>query len=151
MQYQYQYRYPKTILCNANIGKNASDLALAIPIPISVMRIKFLQYQYHLNMDKFCNNTTSITIFHSVTVLSHSPALTTVFQRKKSYIMSLHREQQQTVRQNTVVDCYSLPCVAVAALNGLITIFRKKFMSYVPLNRTQQWTVVHCPVWQWLP
>ena len=74
MQYQYQYRYPKTILCNANIGKNASDLALAIPISISVMRIKFLQYQYHLNMDKFCNNTTSISIFHSVTVLSHSPA-----------------------------------------------------------------------------
>ena len=47
----------------------------AIPIPTSISKASFLPYQYHLNMGKFCDSTTSKSISQSVMVLSHSPGM----------------------------------------------------------------------------
>ena len=73
MQYQYQQQKFLNGFCNINTNVNKQNTVVAIPISISTSKTIFLQYQYHLNMGKFYNNATSITISPSVTVLSHSP------------------------------------------------------------------------------
>ena len=73
MRYQYQQQRLLYGSCNINTNINKQNTAFAVPISITISKTTFLQYQYHLNMGKFCNNAISIPISPSVTVLSHSP------------------------------------------------------------------------------